>query len=75
MLSSMSIINVLFFQSGDRLFASESDVFRRHRRRQIVTYKDGPRAERVKPTKYRRPIFTIAVKLIKYNLSIIALFH
>ena len=33
-----------FFQSGDRLYTSESDVYRR----QILTYKDGPRAERVK---------------------------
>ena len=33
----------LFFQCGDRLYASESDVYRR----QILTYKDGPRAERV----------------------------
>ena len=28
----------------DRLYTSESDVYRRH----IMTYKDGPRAERVK---------------------------
>ena len=33
----------LFFQCGDRLYASESDVYRR----QILTSKDGPRAERV----------------------------
>ena len=32
-----------FFQCGDRLYTSESDVYRR----QILTYKDGPRAERV----------------------------
>ena len=30
-------------QSGDRLYVSESDVSRH----QILTYKDGPRAERV----------------------------
>ena len=29
---------------GDRLYTSESDVYRR----QILTYKDGPRTERVK---------------------------
>ena len=29
------------FQRGDRLYTSESDVCRR----QILTYKDGPRAE------------------------------
>ena len=29
---------------GDRLYTSKSDVYRR----QILTYKDGPRAERVK---------------------------
>ena len=34
---------VLFFQCGDRLYTSESAVYRR----QILTYKDGPRAERV----------------------------
>ena len=33
-----------FFQCVDCLFTSESDVYRR----QILTYKDGPRAERVK---------------------------
>ena len=32
------------FQCGDRVYASESDV----QIRQIVTYKDGPRAKRVK---------------------------
>ena len=31
------------FQGGDRLYTSESDVHRR----QILTYKDGPRDERV----------------------------
>ena len=31
------------FQCGDRLYTSESDVYRR----QILTYKDGPRAKRV----------------------------
>ena len=33
-----------YFQNGDRLYTSESDVYRR----QIPTAKDGPRAERVK---------------------------
>ena len=33
----------VFFQRGDRLQPSESDVYRR----QILTYKDGPLAERV----------------------------
>ena len=32
------------FQSGGRLYTSESDVYRR----QILTYKDGPRTEIVK---------------------------
>ena len=34
-----------FFQCGDRLYTSEFDVYRR----QILTYKDGPSAERVEP--------------------------
>ena len=34
------------FQRGDRLYTSESDVYRR----QILTYKDGPRAARVNKT-------------------------
>ena len=34
-----------FFQRVDRLYMSESDVYRR----QILTDKDGPRAERVNP--------------------------
>ena len=33
-----------FFQRGDRLYTSESDVYRR----QILTYKDGSRAERLR---------------------------
>ena len=40
----MAIITIYLFQSGDRLYASESDVYRR----QILTYKDDSRAERVK---------------------------
>ena len=35
-----------FFQRGDSLYTSESDVCRR----QILTYKDGPGAERVEYT-------------------------
>ena len=37
-------INIFFFQCGDRLYTSESAVYRR----QILTYKDDPRTERVK---------------------------
>ena len=33
-----------FFQRWDRLYTPESAVYRRY----ILTYKDGPRAERVK---------------------------
>ena len=40
---STTIINILLFQCGDWLYTSESGVYRR----QILTYKDGPRAERV----------------------------
>ena len=34
----------IFFLCGDRLYTSESDVYRRH----ILTYKDDPRTGRVK---------------------------
>ena len=34
-----------FFQSGNRLYTSESDVYRR----QILTYEDGSRTEKVTP--------------------------
>ena len=41
-----------FFQFGDRLYTSESDVYRRqiltYNKHQILTYKDDPCAERVK---------------------------
>ena len=43
-----------FFQSGDRLYMSESDVYRR----QILTYRDDPRSERLKiliPNEIYRP--------------------
>ena len=39
---SKAVRSILFFQRGDRLYASESDVCK------IQTYKDGLRAERVK---------------------------
>ena len=45
----MAIINSLLFQSRDRRYTLESDVYRR----QILTYKDGPRAERVKFHKFQ----------------------
>ena len=38
------IIYFLLFHCGDRLYTSESDVYRR----QILTYKDGPCADMVK---------------------------
>ena len=38
-----------FFLYGDRLYTWESDVYRR----QIPTYKDGPRTERVKFFAYK----------------------
>ena len=40
------LLCLYFLQCGDRLYTSESDVYRR----QILTYKDGPRTERL-PTK------------------------
>ena len=40
---STAIINILLFQCGDRLYTSELDVCRR----QILTFKVGPRTERV----------------------------
>ena len=39
-------LEILIILSGDRLYKSESDVDRR----QILTYKDGHRTERVYPT-------------------------
>ena len=38
-----SLEKCYFFQCGDRLYTSDYDVCRRH----ILTYKDGPRTERV----------------------------
>ena len=40
-----AIINILILSLRDRLSTLESGVYRR----QILTYKDGPRAERVSP--------------------------
>ena len=51
-----------FFQRGDRLYTSESDVYRR----QIMTYKDGPRAERVNPTAGER--FVLVGPYIQCNV-------
>ena len=39
---STTSIKKILFQCGDRLYTSESDVYRR----QILTYKDGTRTER-----------------------------
>ena len=44
---STTIITIQIISVRDRLYTSESDVHRR----QILTYKDGPRAERLKPYK------------------------
>ena len=43
---STVIGNILIFLVRGRLYTSESDVYRR----QILTYKDGPRTERVNLT-------------------------
>ena len=40
---STTIIHILILSVRGRLYTSEPDVYRR----QIMTYKDGPRAERV----------------------------
>ena len=50
-------IVIVTFQCGDRLYTSDSDVCRR----QILTYKYSPRAERVKPV--------LAFVSIRYNLG------
>ena len=42
----------LLLQREDRLYTSESDVFRR----QIPTYKDGPRAVKVTHAQYMRKV-------------------
>ena len=47
----------LFFQCGDRLYTSESDVCRR----QILTYKNGPRAEKVTFTTVCDQLFEIKI--------------
>ena len=40
----LRVLDILYFlQRGYRLYTTEPDVYRR----QILTYKDGPRAERV----------------------------
>ena len=41
---STAIKNILILSVRNRLYTSESHVYKR----QILTYKDGPRAERVK---------------------------
>ena len=58
---STVIINILLFQCGDRLWTSESDVYRR----QILTFNVGPRTESVQSTSY---IETIRDNYVtKYN--------
>ena len=42
-MSPRPLVIFKFYQRGDCLNTSESDVYRR----QILTYKDGPRTERV----------------------------
>ena len=56
MLWFYGIINISFFQCGDRLYTSESDVYRR----QILTCKDGPRTERV--NRRRRDVHPMSVE-------------
>ena len=55
-----------FFQRGQRLYTSESDVYRRH----ILTYKDGPRAERVNRLSRLYSLFTFFYHHIIYQLTL-----
>ena len=48
-----------FFQCGDRLYSSESDVYRR----QILTYKEGPRTERVNMQPLQ-PLFSYVIHVL-----------
>ena len=62
---------VNYFSAGTVFYTSESDVYRR----QILTYKDGPRAERVNisvPTKRRRIqyVSSVHVTLIAFEVAI-----
>ena len=52
-----------FFQRGQRLYTSESDVYRRH----ILTYKDGPRAESVNRLSRLYSLFTFFYHHITYQ--------
>ena len=55
-----------FFQCGDRLYKSESDVYRR----QILTYKDGPRTEKVKADSFiEKEKYTINSIQVKPNVE------
>ena len=64
---SAAIRNMLIFSARDRLYTSGSDVYRR----QILTYKDGPRTERVKPLSYRYAYLTLflpSTTIIVFNV-------
>ena len=50
---STAVRNILILSARDRLYALESDVYRRR----IFTYKDGPRAERVNKFGFIRNLF------------------
>ena len=50
------------FQYGDRFYSSESDVYRR----QILTYKDRPRAERVN----MQPLFWYVIHVLSSVIDI-----
>ena len=51
------------YSSGGGLYTSESDVYRR----QILTYKDDPRAERINNTKLKCEIYNSNIKCIYVN--------
>ena len=57
------IIVIIIFQRGNSLYTSESDVYRR----QILTYKDGPRADRVKAQSFPRQSVPLMRKLSLLN--------
>ena len=58
-----------FFPCGDRLYTPESDVYRR----QILTYKDGPRTERVKWSEpLKKEVINLGwIKILKGETSLI----
>ena len=70
MSTAMVDIVIISVRGGGRLYTSESDVYRR----QILTYKDDPRAKRVNVFNFHNYVFILFIKKENWSSVAVAFF-